>query len=140
MALQFFPGPWRIMLCDFNTGFQEPEMIKRRPVISISKRRRDGAQLCTVIPISSTPPDKIRDFHYLLPDDQMPHHLRGQYPEHWVKVDMVTTVAFFRLTLLWHGRDQHGQRVYQTSPIALEHRIEISNRLISRFALVRLDE
>jgi len=113
MALQHYPGAWRIMMCDFNTGFKEPEMLKRRPVITISKSRNDGAPLCSVVPLSNTPPEVVRDYHYILPKDQMPKYLENEH-EQWVKADMLTTVAFFRLTLLWSGRDQHGQRVYQT--------------------------
>jgi uncharacterized protein YifN (PemK superfamily) len=139
MTIQLYPGAWRIMMCDFNTGFKPPELVKRRPVITLSKRRRDGAPVCTVIPISSIAPQTIRDFHYLLPNEELPQYLRGKYPENWVKIDMMTTVAFFRLTMLWHGRDAHGNRCYQTGKIHLEHQVEISTRLMSRLDLVSLD-
>ncbi len=140
MSLQTYPGPWRIMMCDFNTGFQPPELVKRRPVITLSRRRRDNAPLCTVIPISSTPPEVVRDFHYQLPAGELPRYLRDRYAENWVKIDMIQTVGFFRLTLLWSGRDLHGNRRYDTSFIEREHRIEITKRLLSRLSLVNLDE
>lgn len=128
------------MMCDFGTGFQPPEMTKRRPVLTISRARNDGASVCTVIPISSTAPKVIRDFHYLLPENEMPKFLQGKYPENWVKVDMMTTVAFFRLELLWCGRDQHGKRSYQTSAISLEHKLSISEKITSRLYLVALEK
>ncbi len=128
------------MMCDFNTGFQPPENVKRRPVITLSRRRQDNAPLCTVIPISSTAPEVVRDFHYKLPDGELPHFLRGNYAESWIKIDMIQTVAFFRLTLLWNGRDLHGDRRYDTSFIGREHRIEITKRILSRLSLVDLDE
>ncbi|MES9841186.1 MAG: type II toxin-antitoxin system PemK/MazF family toxin [Candidatus Thiodiazotropha endolucinida] len=135
MGLQVYPGPWRIMMCDFNTGFKIPEMVKRRPVITISKRRDDEAPLCTVIPISTVRPEVIRDYHYLLPADEMPRYLQKGKHQNWVKVDMVTTVAFFRLTLLWHGRDAYGNRVYQTRPIGDEHRTAISRKIAQHLAI-----
>lgn len=136
MALQYYPGAWRIMMCDFNTGFQPPEIVKRRPVITLSKARNDGAPLCTVIPISSTQPDIVRDFHYLLPQEELPKHLQGEHPESWVKIDMVTTVAFSRLTMLWNGRDNNGKRVYQKGQISIEHRQAISDKLLRRLAII----
>ena len=139
MAIKFYPGPWRVMMCDFNTGFQPPEMVKYRPVISVSKKRTDGEQLCTVVPISSTAPGTVRDHHYLIPQTELPHHLRHEYPEAWLKADMIATVAFRRLNLLWHGRDQYGNRVYQTGRISAEHRAEISRRIAAVMVLEGLD-
>ena len=139
MSLSHYPGAWRIMMCDFNTGFKAPEIVKRRPVITISKRRRDNAQLCTVIPISSTRPSVIRDYHYQIPTNVLPHYLRNNYSESWVKADLIQTVAFFRLTMFWHGRGNQGQRIYQTGAIDIEHQIEISNKLKCIFALKILE-
>ena len=139
MGIQFYPGPWRVMRCDFNTGFQPPEMVKYRPVISVSKKRNDRVTLCTVVPISSTAPSLVRDHHYLLPQSELPHHLRHEYPEAWVKVDMIATVAFRRLNMLWHGRDHYGNRVYQTGRISRQHRVEISRRIASWMVLEGLD-
>ena len=134
MSLQFYPGAWRIMQCDFNTGFKPPEMIKIRPVITISRARNDGARLCTVIPISSAPPNVVRDFHYQLPTNLLPIHIQANYPESWVKVDMIQTVSFSRLVMYWHGR-KNGDRVYQTGAIPLEHRQVLSQKLSNRIAL-----
>ena len=139
MALQHYPGAWRIMMCDFSTGFIKPEMVKRRPIITISKSRNDGAKLCTVLPISSTAPSIVRDFHYQLPNSEMPKTLQDAHEECWVKIDMIQTVAFSRLTMLWSGRDANGGRVYQTSPIGNEHKVAISEKLSSRLAFIKLD-
>ncbi|WP_198669160.1 type II toxin-antitoxin system PemK/MazF family toxin [Elioraea thermophila] len=45
-----------ILLCDDDTGFRPPEMVKRRPVVVVSPRlpHRDG--LATVVPLSTTAP------------------------------------------------------------------------------------
>ena len=139
MALLTYPGPWRIMMCDFDTGFQPPEIVKRRPVVTISRKRNDDAPLCTVIPISSTRPDVIRDFHYLLPADQLPPHLQGKFQENWVKIDLIQTVGFFRLDLPWAGRNYMGRRIYFTTPVSQEHRAEIYRRIIERLAWAQVD-
>jgi len=131
MGLKHYPGAWRFFMCDFNTGFKPPELVKYRPVISVSNRRNDNANLCTIVPISSTRPNVIRDFHYLLPNNELPKHLRGRYPESWVKIDMVTTVCFDRLNLLWVERSDRS-RIYNTNRIARVHRLEISQRLTRR--------
>lgn len=44
-----------VLICDFTTGFQAPEMVKKRPVVVVSPRRRIG-QVCTVVPLSSVAP------------------------------------------------------------------------------------
>jgi len=40
LALQFSPAPGAIVICDYSTGFRPPEMVKVRPVVVISPRRR----------------------------------------------------------------------------------------------------
>jgi len=126
------------MMCDFNRGFQPPEMTKCRPVITISKKRNDGTPLCTIVPISSSRPDVIRNYHYLLPSEALPKHLRGKYPESWIKADMLTTVSFSRLNLFWNKKDNNGKRVYQTGAIDIEHRIEVSSCISSYLHLLEL--
>ncbi|MEQ9178418.1 MAG: type II toxin-antitoxin system PemK/MazF family toxin, partial [Nitratireductor sp.] len=34
-------------MCDFNTGFRVPEMVKRRPVVVISPKIKARPRLCT---------------------------------------------------------------------------------------------
>jgi len=127
------------MLCDFGGGFRSPEMTKRRPVIGLSKKRHDGAPLCTVVAISTTRPDVVRDFHYLIPEEELPPFLRIARGEHWVKIDMVNTVSFSRLTLPHEGRDNRGNRRFITRQIGDAHKAEISGRLQTRLALTKLD-
>src|SRR5450755_1833167 len=61
--LKFHPEPGTILICDYSTGFRLPEMVKKRPVVTISPRlkRRDG--LITVVPLSTSPPDPVFDHH-----------------------------------------------------------------------------
>ena len=111
MALRYPVSAGTILLCDYNTGFREPEMVKRRPVIVMTPRLpyRDG--LCSVIPLSQSGPK--RDIQYQckialttpLPDP-------FPYSIFWAKADMLATVSFQRLDLFRTARDQTGKRKY----------------------------
>ena len=106
MALAFHPPPGAIVICDFTTGFQPPEMVKVRPVVVISPRRRTG-QLVTVVPLSSTPPVISEPWHHQIAPGAYPP-ARGPM---WAKCDMVQTVALARLDRV-RTRAADGRRVY----------------------------
>ena len=58
--LTFHPKPGTLLICDFDRGFKAPEMVKKRPVVVISPRRRKSTpQLCTVVPLSSSAPNPV---------------------------------------------------------------------------------
>jgi len=92
VPLSFHPGPGAIVICDFTTGFQPPEMVKMRPVVVISPRHRVG-QLATVVPLSSTPPVPAQPWHHQLAAGAYPP-ARGPM---WAKCDMLATVGLIRL-------------------------------------------
>ena len=111
--LKFHPEPGTILICDYSTGFKKPEMIKRRPVLTISPRlkRRDG--LVTVVPLSTTEPKPICDHHCKISiKPALPAPFDSE--EVWVKADMLATVGFGRLDLVRTGRDPFGKRKYLT--------------------------
>lgn len=111
MPIQFPVAPGTIVLCDYQTGFREPEMVKRRPVVVISPRLPHRDRLCTVVPLSRTPP--THNVLYVCPIT-----LATPLPEPfsetklWAKADMLATVGFWRLDLLRTKRDQFGKRKY----------------------------
>ena len=112
MAIQFAVGPGTILLCDYSWGgFRPPEMVKRRPAIVLSPRLpfRDG--LCSVVPLSSTPPPHLVDYVIQL---TLPKPLPAPFegPVCWAKCDMVATVNFERLDLFRTERDQSGKRKF----------------------------
>lgn len=107
MPLTFHPSRGAIVICDFSTGFRPPEMVKVRPVVVISPRRR-STQLATVVPISSVSPSPIEPWHYQLPTEAYPP-ARGPM---WVKADMLATVALTRLDRV-KVKDLGGMRTYQ---------------------------
>jgi len=122
LALQFHPDLGTIVICDFS-GIQ-PEMVKRRPAIIISPRFRNRNGLCTVVPLSTTPPNPIMPYHYQL---AVAPTLPAPYdsPSHWVKCDMFATVSFQRLNLPFNSRDALGKRRYDIRVIGADDLKEI---------------
>lgn len=101
-----------ILLCDYSIGFREPEMVKRCPVVVVSHRLPHRDRLCTVVPLSSTPPPapNLRYVHELRLDQPLPEPFEA--PVMWVKADMLATVSFARLDMCRTGRDHAGKRKY----------------------------
>ena len=87
-------------MCDF-TGNQVPEIVKRRPVAVITPNRIHRSGLVTVVPLSTTPPEPVQDWHYRLTGNPIP----GEIKEVWAKCDLVTTVRLGRLDRIKVGRD-----------------------------------
>lgn len=114
MAITFHPGPGVVLMCDFNTGFKPPEMIKLRPVVIISPRRRTS-ELCTVIPLSTTVPDPVQPYHHRMDPRSLPGSLARE--ETWAKGDMVITIARWRLDRVKIGKDGNGRRLYTTHSV-----------------------
>lgn len=122
MSLPFNPMPGTIVICDFR-GFVPPEMVKRRPAIVVSPRLRRRDRLCTVVPISTTPPNRVEDYHHLL---KMVPPLPRPFDADtcWVKADMLYTVSYDRLDLP-HEKNPCGKRIYITRLIPAEDLREI---------------
>lgn len=114
MSIAFHPHPGTILICDFDTGFQAPEMVKVRPVVVLSPRRRTS-DLVTVVPLSSTPPAPRLPWHLELPAGAYPP-ARGPI---WAKCDVVATVALRRLDRV-RTKGPQGQRIYSTPALVPE--------------------
>ena len=112
MAISEHPVPGTILTCNFDQGFREPEMLKRRPVIVLSPKIGMRAKLCTVVALSTSPPQAKMPYHEKLEIDPPlppPYH-KG---ENWVKGDMIYAVGFHRLDLIRLGKDKSGKRIYR---------------------------
>lgn len=110
MTLSNHPLPGTILRVDLSQGFTPPEMVKRRPAIVLSPPIRGRQRLCTIVPLSTTAPTRVEAHHLKLTlDPPLPPPYDSA--EMWVKGDIVLTVAFHRLRLLFAGHEQ-GQRVY----------------------------
>ena len=91
-------------------------MVKVRPVVIISPRRRRGAGLVTVIPLSSTEPSPAEPWHYCLPSGVYPPARSAM----WAKCDLVCTVALDRLDRVM-ARDARGNRSYHVYQVGAPH-------------------
>lgn len=110
MAIRYHPKTGTILICDFR-GFEEPEMVKRRPVVVVSPRFRERNGLCTVVPLSLTEPNPKMPYHYHL---NIKEPLPPPYDSSalsWVKGDMLATVSFNRLSFPYNGKDACGKRI-----------------------------
>jgi uncharacterized protein YifN (PemK superfamily) len=111
MALKFIPYQGQILICNYEVKALGAEMVKARPSIVISPRLRTRHGLSTIVPLSTTPPDKQEAWHHFLKLDR-PLPKPFSSPEMWVKCDMIATVSFERLSPISAGRDQYGKRKY----------------------------
>jgi mRNA interferase MazF len=95
--------------CYFD-GFEEPEMIKDRPVMILSvSPARPG--LAIIVPLSTTPPSRIELWHHKLSTAS----LWDKRPR-WAKCDMVYSLSAKRFFLWRTGRDPRTrQRSYLRS-------------------------
>ena len=115
--LAIHPSIGAVLRCDYEPGFRKPEMIKRRPVIVISPRLRQRDGLCTVVPLSGTAPIREMPYHCKITFNPP---LPAPYDDgtHWIKADMLATVAFHRLFPLFSEKDQYGKRKYDNRVIS----------------------
>lgn len=110
-------------------------MVKVRWVIVVSPRSRGRGGICTVVPLSTTPPLVIRPYHVKLDRDPWPKGKPGV--EVWVKCDMVMAVSFGRLTAYWDGKID-GKRNYVKLMISNEELRKIKKALLHSFGLGHL--
>ncbi len=92
MPLKFQPRERSVIMCDFR-GYEEPEMVKKRPVVVIARNRHNG-KLVTVVPLSSTEPVPLADCHHKMSENPLPDkpHIQCR-----AKCDMTATVGLARL-------------------------------------------
>lgn len=91
-------------------------------VVSPRLPRRD--QLCTVVPLSTTPP--ARDVPYVCLIELLdPLPAPFTATRVWAKADMLATVCFDRLDLFRTARDPSGRRAYLRPSLRSEdlHRV-----------------
>lgn len=106
MPLPYFPHQGEVLICDFDDVALGAEMIKRRPVVVVSRHDSHNRRLCSVVPLSTTAPKPPRMWHH-----HMPHLSIPGWPESgdcWAKCDMLQTVSFDRLNKPYQ-RTRHGR-------------------------------
>jgi mRNA interferase MazF len=138
MAIQFHPEPGTILICNFE-GLKSPEMVKRRPVVVLSPRFKNRSGLCTVVPMSTTEPEKIQSYHHKLHTaPPLPEPFSS--PSHWVKADMIYTVSFARLSLLFSKKDDGGKRIYDQRVIDAADLLKIRAAVLHGIGLTHLTD
>ncbi|MEM7047010.1 MAG: type II toxin-antitoxin system PemK/MazF family toxin [Pseudomonadota bacterium] len=112
MPVSIHPPQGSIVIVDYRQGFKKPEMVKRRLAIVLSPKIEERADLCAVVPLSTTEPKKIMPYRMKI---NIPFKIPESWGklERWVKGDMINTVGFHRIDLLRLGRDITGKRQYQ---------------------------
>jgi mRNA interferase MazF len=107
MSLSFYPDPGTLLICDFDTGFRPPEMVKKRMAVVVARKSR---QLSIVVPLSSTEPSPIEKWHVEMSLDSLP---KSMCKRCWAKCDMVSCVAMWRLDRIKSGKcPTTGKRLY----------------------------
>jgi len=114
MSLTFYPKYGTVLICDFNTGFYPPEMVKKRPVVVVSPRKRVGADVVTIVPLSTSKPSILHKWHFGIDTSILPFHFRAK--DTWAKCDMITSVGLWRLDRMKEKVD--GKRVYTAPTLA----------------------
>ncbi|PZA10017.1 type II toxin-antitoxin system PemK/MazF family toxin [Rhodopseudomonas palustris] len=112
MPINEHPLPGTILICDFDGTFKQPEMVKPRCVVVLSPKIAARAGLCTVVCLSTTPPDPIMSYHCQI-DIRPPLPAGWESDGVWVKGDMIYAVGFHRLNLIRTGKTREGKRTYR---------------------------
>lgn len=137
MPIREHPLPGTILVCDFDSSFKVPEMVKPRPVVVLSPKIAGRPGLCTVVALSSTPPNPVMSFHCRLElDPPLPRPWSG--PETWVKGDMVLAVGFHRLDFVRLGKDQSGKRIYRYSTLTPQQLATVRKCVLCGIGLAQL--
>ncbi|WBO22320.1 type II toxin-antitoxin system PemK/MazF family toxin [Sphingomonas abietis] len=109
MGLPYHPKPGTIVICDYTTGFREPEMVKRRLAVIISPKLKRRNDLATVILLSESVPPEMMHWHMKI-NLEIPAPW-GDGPR-WAKADMLATVGYHRLNLPYTKHHVTGSRSY----------------------------
>lgn len=76
-------------------------MVKRRPVVVVSPWATRHTQLFTVVPLSGTAPQTVREYHVCLQENPIPWWEESLL---WAKCNFVITVGMHRLDRIQQGR------------------------------------
>jgi mRNA interferase MazF len=136
MALTFHPGYGTLLYCDFSHQ-NEPEMVKSRPAVVLS-RRNGNVWLCTVVPLSGTEPDRLEPWHHKMTRDKLPQVLQKK-GDWWAKCDCLASVSFERLDRIKNGRcPQTGKRLFIAPKVFGDDLLAIRHGVLNHLGLTDL--
>ncbi|MEN9410620.1 MAG: hypothetical protein RL216_2594 [Pseudomonadota bacterium] len=137
MGLLYHPKQGALVLVRFDKSFKEPEMVKPRPCVVVSKGFKSRPNLMTVVPLSTTPPEPVMPWHCEIEIGlELPP--RWSRKSCWVKGDMIYAVGFHRADLFQIARGADGRRVYQNDTISTESLERIQKCILEGLALSHL--
>jgi uncharacterized protein YifN (PemK superfamily) len=137
--ISYHPKPGAVLVCNYQTGFQSPEMVKTRLCVVITPRLRRREGLCTVVPLSTTAPIEVCDYHHLVEfSPELPRPWEGAAK--WAKCDMLATVGHHRLSPIGVGRHADGRRRYIYPHLSDENLREIRRGALCALTLHSLTE
>jgi mRNA interferase MazF len=113
-------------------------MVKRRPVVVISARLPYRDHLCTVVPLSGSPPAHDVSYQCRI---ELAEALPPPFEERvcWAKADMLATVGFGRLDLFRTDRDRvSGRRRYLHPKLAEDDLKRVLACVVHALGLPRL--
>jgi mRNA interferase MazF len=137
MPIKEHPSAGTILICDFETDFKLPEMVKVRPVVVISPKISGRPGLCTVVALSTTPPDPRLPFHEQISiEPRLPAPWAAE--KVWVKGDMIYAIGFHRLDLIRIGKDRCGKRLYHFATLTNDQIILVRKLVLRSIGLSQL--
>lgn len=130
MPIKFQSCAGQILICDFG-GYISNEIVKTRPVIAITAPsvQLRASQLCHVVPLSTTEPEKLMPYHYHFTD--LPEIPGFPKKECWAKCDLIYTVSYKRLSTPYRGRTPNGRRNYLVLHVSKEQLLNV-RRCVAR--------
>lgn len=121
----------------FDSAFKAPEMVKPRPCVVISKGMKARPDLCTIVALSTTPPNPVMPYNCEIEIGlEMPAKWASKTC--WVKGDMIYAVGFHRVDLLRIGKDDQGRRLYQQKPLSPETFAQVQGCVLAGLGLPHL--
>lgn len=107
MPLSYYPRPGEVVLCHYGNNIIPPEIGKLRPCVIVGPRLRNRGKLVGVVPLSTTHPQDISDYHKLVhfsPTLPPPY----DSPEMWAKCDLFSNVSLDRLDRFKQPAKRYG--------------------------------
>ena len=129
MPIREHPPTGTILICDFETDFKLPEMVKVRPVIVISPKISGRLGLCTVVALSTTDPNPKMSFHAQIETNPTLPKPWNANPV-WIKGDMYA-IGFHRLDFIRTGKDVSGKRQYNYATVSNDQ-IRLARSIVLR--------
>jgi uncharacterized protein YifN (PemK superfamily) len=112
-------------------------MVKRRPVVVVSPQISQRAGLCTIVPLSTTPPQPQLPYHCrIILDPLLPKPWDA--PVVWAKCDMVFACSLSRLDLIRVDKVKGRPRAYRLNTLSMSEMSEIYKGILYSFGLGQL--